>query len=79
MKKFRVTHPITGTVVVEVAADTAEQAIEVAPDAWFEMTPDEQAAAVDWEWTNPITRGNVFYGVQNEADVEEISEEENGG
>lgn len=68
-KTYGVTIPITGTIYVEVEADSEKEAIDKALSAdgceWPE-TPDV------WETHSQIVRGNVFSGMQNTASAEEI-------
>lgn len=70
-KRYGVTLPITGTVYVEVEADSEEAAIEAALNS-DDLTGD---AIESWEATDRIVKGNVFYGVQNEAHAELIADE----
>lgn len=72
MKQFTIRMPITGVAVRVIQAETEEQAINKFHEEVTSSDIDE------WECTNTIVKGNVFYGIQNEIDVqeEEINEED---
>lgn len=66
MKTFVVYIPITAIATVELEAENAEQAFKLARD---------KASLEDvetWETHKKIVEGNVFHGVINEYEVEEI-------
>lgn len=65
MKEYLVTIPITGVALITVQAETAEEAIDLGLD---NVTLDH---VEDWNPVKKIVGGNVFYGIQNEADAEE--------
>lgn len=65
MKEYLVTIPITGVAVITVQAETAEEAIAIGID---NVTLDN---IEDWNPVEKIVTGNVFNGIQNEADAEE--------
>ncbi len=67
MKTYGVTLPITGTVYVEVEAESEDDAIEKALES--EVDSDDIES---WETHRKIVQGNVFYGGQNEADAQEL-------
>ncbi len=66
-KRWSVSVPFTGYVVVEVAADDEKSAIEKALSSDLDIHDCEEC-----EFHDVIVGGNVFYGVQNEAEAEEI-------
>lgn len=65
MKEYLVSIPITGVAVMTVQAESEAEAIAVAID---NVTLDK---VEDWAPVEKIVGGNIFYGIQNEADVEE--------
>lgn len=65
MKNYLVQVPITGIAVVSVEADTEAEAIALAID---NATLDH---VQEWQAVQKIVGGNFFYGMLNEADVEE--------
>ncbi len=68
MARWLVTLPFTGTVSVEVEADSEEAAIEAALND-EEVTTDD----IDqWETCRIITEGNVTHAMQNEAEAMEL-------
>lgn len=73
MKTYYVSIPCTMTVSVTVEAETEEEAKEKAFDVDFkvDVTGDNDACIEEFETHERITRGNVFYGVQNEVDITE--------
>lgn len=67
MATYGVSLPITGSVYVEVEANSEEEAIEKALES--EVTSDDIEG---WETHQQIVQGNVFYGQLNEAHAEEV-------
>ncbi len=65
MKKWSVVLPLAGTICVEVEAETADEAIQVALDV--NLDPED----AEWEVFERLTEGNVFYPATNEATAEE--------
>lgn len=65
MNKYWVTIPITGKLVVQVEAESKENAIELA----FNKADLEDLE--EWETHTEVCKGNVFYGVCSRVDVEE--------
>lgn len=65
MPRYGVTLPITGSVYVEVEADSEEAAIDaaLACEKWPEPS---------WEVHRYATRGNVYYGDTREAEASGI-------
>ena len=64
---YSVAIPITGVVCVEVESDielSEKDAIEQAMEK--DVTSDD---IEEWELHHIVVRGNVFYGMQNEAEV----------
>lgn len=72
MKRFLVTLPITGYILVEVEADNERAAIDAA------LISDELRTdrIEEWEAHEHIVQGNVFYGRKNRVEVEDISDDE---
>ncbi len=70
MPRYSVLLPITGYAVVEVTAETKDQAIAVA------MENVERKDIEEWETHQSICTGNIFHGQVNDCSVEEVSEEE---
>lgn len=72
MKEFIIKMPITGVVVRAVEANSEDEAIAIFKD---EVTINDIET---WETHEQIVKGNVFYGVQNEMEIEcdDIDEEE---
>jgi hypothetical protein len=68
MTTYSVTLPFTGVVVVEVEASSV---IEAVKKAMKNATFDD---IEQWETHTQIIKDNVFYGVQNLAEVEELGE-----
>jgi hypothetical protein len=68
-KIYQVSVPITGIAFIQVAADSEEEAIEAAIG---EITIDN---IEEWSGHEHIVAGNIFYGMQNEAEAIEESEE----
>lgn len=71
MKRYSVSIPITGYVIVEIDAESEEAAIEAALDT--EITSD---LIEEWETHRQVTRGNVCSAILNSAEAEEIGEAE---
>ena len=67
MKTYGVSIPITGTVYIEVTAKTEEDAIDKA--FMSDLTLDNVES---WDTHKHIVKGNVFYGEQNEVDIQEV-------
>ena len=65
-KRWAVTLPITGTIYVEVEAETEKEAINAA------LVSDYDSDEMQWEVHRHVVRGNVFYGMQCDAEAEEI-------
>lgn len=69
-KTYSVRIPITGWIGLEVEADSADDAITQAlesDDVELLLSEVEQ-----WEATRQIVRGNIFYGLLNEAEATEV-------
>ena len=64
MKTYNITLPITGIIYKTVEAESEEKAIALAID---ESTIDD---IEEWEIHLKIVSGNVFYGIQNEMEIE---------
>lgn len=68
MKTYLVRLPITGSVDVEIEADNEDAAIEAALNS--EISIDD---ITEWDVCKQIVTGNVFWGIINEAEAEEIA------
>ncbi len=66
LKNYTVVLPVTGSLYVEVKAESEEAAIEKAFEK--DLTVD---MLEDWNVHREICQGNVFHGEQNEAYAEE--------
>ena len=66
MKSYYVTIPITGYVFVDIQAESEDEAKEKAFNSDFCSNDIEE-----WSTHEKIVEGNVFYGMQNEIDIEE--------
>lgn len=66
-KEYWVTIPITGTAGFAVEAADEEAAKKA---AWDAISAGEKGE-ISWEYTEQVCRGNVFYGEQNEIEVDE--------
>ena len=70
MKKFAVEIPIAGSLYLEVEAENAEEALEV---AWEEINNDgESAGELMWEFYEKIVEGNVCHVGCSEIAVDEL-------
>lgn len=65
MKKYYVSIPITGKLLIEVDAESKDDAIKSA----FEQADLKHLD--EWETHMEVCKGNVFYGVLSEVDVYE--------
>jgi len=64
--KYMVSIPITGVAVLEIEAENEEQAVDM---AFEKVTIDD---IEEWDAVGKIIQGNVFYGIMNEFNVEEL-------
>jgi hypothetical protein len=64
MKKYLVAIPIAGTFYIEVEAENAEDAKDVAFDKVGVDGPE--AGTAEWEFFERITTGNILHAPQNE-------------
>ncbi len=76
MAKYSVLIPCTASVVVEVEADNAERAKDIALDTEFEVKVSGGAQLHEFEVHSEIVRGNVFYGVLNSIEADLIGGED---
>lgn len=67
-KKWQVSLPITGVVIVYVEAATEEEAIDAAFDKGASSEDIEE-----WQTHRKIVEGNIFHGEMNSASAEELS------
>ena len=65
MKEYTVLVPITGYVEVIVDAESEQDAIDKAMDD-EDINLDD---VVEWDMTQHITEGNIFYGIKNDIEV----------
>ena len=67
-KQFGVTLPLTGYIYLEVEAEDEQDAIEKA------MSSDQVKIdnIEEWEACRQIVEGNVFHGLRNTAEAEDI-------
>lgn len=78
MAKYSVRVPFCGFVVVDVLAESKEEAIEKGVDSDLSMRLTLNESGVDYEWDTHehIVRGNVFYGNLNSASAELVDDED---
>lgn len=69
MARYGVTLPLTGSVYVEVEASSKKEAIERAFEV--EIKDDD---ILEWQTHDIVAEGNVFHGVQNEAEANLLDE-----
>jgi hypothetical protein len=77
MPEYSVLIPCTMSVNIIVEAGSKEEALSKAFDASFSVKIDEGAECVDicdFETHEKIIKGNVFYGCQNETEVNLIED-----
>ena len=67
MTLYTVRIPITGYVSALIDADDEDEALEKAMDCDYDYTDIEE-----WDITETIVQGRVFYGFLNNAEVEEV-------
>lgn len=65
-KRYYVQIPVTGVIGVEVKAANKEEALEVALES-ATLTEIEE-----WETHETVCKGNVFCGLLNQYEVEEV-------
>lgn len=70
MKRYAVTLPVSGRLLVEVEAENEDEALDKA----FEV--DAKDGDLEWETHRRLVYGNVFAGMQREAEVELIEDDE---
>ena len=73
MKKYTVYMPFTGRVAIGVEAEDEASAIAQAWEA--DISFDDKDLDIEWEMHEQVCKGNVFYGMQNEVEVEVEVEE----
>ena len=67
MTLYTVKIPITGYVSALIDADDEDEALEKAMNCDYDYTDIEE-----WDITETIVQGRVFYGFLNNADVKEV-------
>ena len=65
MKQFSIAMPLTGIAYKVVEAETEDDAISIFLN---EVTLED---VEEWECVQNIVKGNVFYGMLNEVEIEE--------
>lgn len=74
--QFAVSMPITMHVSILVEADDEEKAKAAAFEADFGFDvvgpSKDKVEIIEWEMHSHVTRGNVYSGVINDIDVEEV-------
>jgi len=76
MPKYSVLIPCTASIFVEVDAENEENAKLAALDADFRVEVTGDADLHEFEVHEQIVRGNVFSGVANEIEVEQLSDDD---
>jgi len=69
-KKWLVSIPFTGVAHVEVEADDAQSAKDAAMGMDIKITG--RGADAEWEFCERVVEGNVFCGMQNAIEAEEV-------
>ena len=67
MKRYAVSLPFTGYMHFEVEAESEEEALDRAYEVEF-----NQENIAELEYHTEVCTGNVFHGVMNEVNIEEI-------
>lgn len=67
MKTYGVSMPVTGIMYKEVEAESEEEALSNFYES--DLTIED---LVDFDLNEHITKGNVFYGMLNSVDIEEL-------
>jgi hypothetical protein len=78
MKNYQITMPFTGYAVRTIEANSKEEALQQFNDDTI-MSVDLNGGNVEhieWDFTRTIVQGNVFYGIQNEMDIEVVDGED---
>jgi len=71
MPTYSVLVPFTGSMLVQVEADNSEEAKKAAFAVDFDID-----SVHELEMHEHVVRGNVFYGVQNDIEVDLIDDDE---
>lgn len=69
MRTFGLTIPITGYIYKEVEAETENEAIEIAFEQGYTLSNIQET-----DMHEKVCRGNVFYGLMNEMEVDDLGE-----
>ena len=76
MATYGITMPFTGIIYREIEAESEEEALAKFNEETTFPTPKRDMVTdgeiVDWNICENIVEGNVFYGVQNSYEIEEI-------
>ena len=76
MPRYSVLIPCTASIVVEVDAESEEAAKLAALDADFRVEVSGDADLHEFDVHEQIVRGNVFSGVANEIQVDQLCEDD---
>lgn len=75
---YEIRMPFTGLAYREIEAESEEQALEIFNNdstfPVFKTTAESDVEIMKIEMTDQIVRGNVFYGVQNQLEIEDLGE-----
>jgi hypothetical protein len=72
-KEYTIRMPFTGVITNVIEAETKEEAIKKFRDELDTVIPDSPNGYMvdEWELSEKIVTGNVFWGVQNEMEIQE--------
>jgi len=70
MSKYSVLVPFTGSMLVEIEADSAADAKRAAFEVEFDINSVQEV-----ELHDHVVQGNVFYGILNSMEVELINDD----
>jgi hypothetical protein len=73
MKKYSVTIPIAGSVIIEVEVDDGADDDAIYEAATAAYNDDESAGEIEWEFVQHITEGNVLNAPVNDWEYEEVT------
>lgn len=70
MKEYEITMPFTGVATLFVEAASKDEALEKFYDETGKLrVTGNDNVDIQWEFTNNVTKGNVFYGMQNDMEI----------
>ena len=67
MPRYAISMPVTGFIYKEIVADSEEEATEKFRELDLKTEDIE-----DWDICEKIVEGNVFHGMQNEVNIEQV-------